>query len=82
MPAGLASGAAAGAGGHPMPRWPALKMALKTNAKAWTFFQQLPPRERRNFVVWIHLAKLAETRERRIRESIRLLAAGRRLGLK
>jgi uncharacterized protein YdeI (YjbR/CyaY-like superfamily) len=56
--------------------------ALKTNAKAWTFFQQLPPRERRNFVVWIHIAKLAATRERRIRESIALLAAGRKLGLK
>ena len=56
--------------------------ALKTNAKAWTFFQQLPPRERRNFVVWIHMAKLADTRERRIRESIALLAAGKKLGLK
>jgi len=56
--------------------------ALKTSAAAWTFFQQLPPRERRNFVVWIHIAKRAETRERRIRESIALLAAGRKLGLK
>ena len=56
--------------------------ALKGNPKAWDFFRQLPRRERRNFVVWIHLAKQAETRERRIRESIRLLAAGRKLGLK
>jgi len=56
--------------------------ALKANAKAWAFFRALPPRERRNFVVWIHIAKQADTRERRIREAIRLLAAGRRLGLK
>lgn len=56
--------------------------AIKTNAKAWTFFQQLAPRERRNFVVWIHMAKRDDTRERRIRESIRRLAAGERLGLK
>jgi len=56
--------------------------AVKTNAKAWAFFRALPPRERRNFVVWIHIAKQAETRERRIREAIRLLAAGKRLGLK
>jgi uncharacterized protein YdeI (YjbR/CyaY-like superfamily) len=32
--------------------------------------------------VWIHTAKRAETRERRIRESIALLAAGKKLGLK
>jgi uncharacterized protein YdeI (YjbR/CyaY-like superfamily) len=56
--------------------------ALKTNAKAWKFFQQLPPTYRRHFVVWIHTAKRPETRDRRIRESIRLLAAGRKLGLK
>jgi uncharacterized protein YdeI (YjbR/CyaY-like superfamily) len=56
--------------------------AFKSNPKAWTFFQTLPRRERRNFVVWIHIARRTETRERRIRESIALLAAGRKLGLK
>ena len=55
--------------------------ALKTKA-AWGFFQQLAPTHRSNFVVWIHIAKRAETREKRIRESIALLAAGKRLGLK
>ena len=56
--------------------------AFATNAKAWAFFRGLPTRERRNFVVWIHTAKRPETRERRIRESITLLAAGKKLGLK
>ena len=56
--------------------------AIKSNPDAWSFFQKLPRRERRNFVVWIHIAKRPETRERRIRESIALLAAGRKLGLK
>jgi uncharacterized protein YdeI (YjbR/CyaY-like superfamily) len=56
--------------------------ALKANFKAWEFFRELAPTYRRNFVVWIHVAKRAETRERRIRESIRLLAAGKKLGLK
>ena len=56
--------------------------ALKTNGKAWEFFRGLAPTHRRNFVVWIHMAKRPETRERRIRESIRLLAAGKKLGLK
>ena len=56
--------------------------ALKASTKAWEFFRTLPRRERRNFVVWIHMAKRAETRETRLRESIRLLAAGKKLGLK
>jgi uncharacterized protein YdeI (YjbR/CyaY-like superfamily) len=56
--------------------------ALKTNPEAWEFFRKLAPTDRRNFVVWIHIAKRAETRERRIRESIGLLAAGKKLGLK
>lgn len=70
----------------PRPKVPLLPAyiakAFKTNAKAWAFFQELPPRQRRDFVVWIHIAKQPETRERRMRESIALLAAGRKLGLR
>jgi len=44
--------------------------------------RELAPTYRRDFVVWIHTAKRLETRERRIRESIALLAAGKKLGLK
>jgi uncharacterized protein YdeI (YjbR/CyaY-like superfamily) len=66
-----------------IPQLPAyIATALKTNAKAWQNFQALPPTYRRNFVVWIHTAKRPETRERRIRESIELLSAGKKLGLK
>jgi uncharacterized protein YdeI (YjbR/CyaY-like superfamily) len=56
--------------------------AIKASAKAWKFFRELTPGHRRNFVVWIHTAKRADTRERRIRESVALLAAGKKLGLK
>jgi uncharacterized protein YdeI (YjbR/CyaY-like superfamily) len=56
--------------------------ALKANPKAWGFFQKLAPSYRRHFVAWIHMAKRPETREKRIRGSIALLAAGRKLGLK
>jgi uncharacterized protein YdeI (YjbR/CyaY-like superfamily) len=56
--------------------------AFRTNSAAWTHFQSLSPGERRNFVVWIHTAKRPDTRDRRIRESIGLLAAGNKLGLK
>ena len=56
--------------------------ALKANPKVWSFFQVLAPTYRRHFVLWIHSAKRPETREKRIRESLALLAAGRKLGLK
>ena len=56
--------------------------AIKGNPKAWKFFQELAPSYRRHFVVWIHIAKRPETREKRIRESVALLAAGKKLGLK
>jgi len=56
--------------------------ALKANPKAWEFFRELAPTHRRNFVVWIHMAKRPETRGKRIRESIALLAARKKLGLK
>jgi uncharacterized protein YdeI (YjbR/CyaY-like superfamily) len=66
-----------------IPELPAyIAKALKANSRAWTFFRELPRTERRNFVVWIHMAKRPETRDRRIRESVALLAAGKKLGLK
>jgi uncharacterized protein YdeI (YjbR/CyaY-like superfamily) len=68
------------------PRIPELPIyisnALKRDAKAWQLFRGLAPTYRRDFVVWIHTAKRPETRERRIRESIELLSAGKKLGLK
>jgi uncharacterized protein YdeI (YjbR/CyaY-like superfamily) len=56
--------------------------ALRAHPGAWRFFRELTPRCRRDFVVWIHIAKRPETRARRMRESISLLAAGKKLGLK
>ena len=66
-----------------IPTLPAyIAHALKASPNAWRFFRKLPPKERRQFVVWIHIAKRPETREKRIRESITMLEAGKRLGLK
>jgi uncharacterized protein YdeI (YjbR/CyaY-like superfamily) len=56
--------------------------AFRANAKAWRFFHELAPTYRRHFVAWIHTAKQPETREKRIRESIKLLVARKKLGLK
>ena len=84
-PAGVAAAPTANryAAHPPIPELPAyVAKAIKTNATAWKFFQQLARTYRRDFVVWIHIAKRPETREKRIRESIALLAAGKKLGLK
>ena len=56
--------------------------ALKTNPRAWQHFQALSPTHRRDFVVWIHTAKRPTTRDKRMRESIAILSAGKQLGLK
>ena len=56
--------------------------AFKSSPKAWRFFQTLPPTARRQYVVWIHVAKRPETRDKRLRASVVLLAAGKQLGLK
>jgi uncharacterized protein YdeI (YjbR/CyaY-like superfamily) len=66
-----------------IPELPAyIARAFRANARAWRYFQSLSRRERRNFVVWIHTARRPDTRDRRIGESITLLAAGNKLGLK
>jgi len=53
--------------------------AFKTNPGAWRHFQALAPTYRRDFVVGIHPAKRPETRDKPIRDSIELLAAGKKL---
>ena len=84
-PAGLAAAPTSNryAPKPPIPELPAyIATAFESNARAWNYFQSLSPRERRNFVVWIHTAKRPDTRDRRIRESIALLAVGSKLGLR
>ncbi len=66
-----------------IPELPAyIARALRANPKAWTFFRELAPTYRRHFVGWIHSAKRSETREKRTREAVALLEAGKKLGLK
>ena len=84
-PAGVAAGPTDNSYA-PRPKVPELPAyfasALKATPEAWRHFNELPRTERRQYVVWVHVAKRAETRERRIRESVALLAAGKKLGLK
>lgn len=84
-PAGLAAAPTSNSYG-PLPTVPELPSyfaeALRANPKARSFYLQLARSDQRPFVVWVHMAKRPETRERRLREAIRLLAAGQKLGLR
>jgi uncharacterized protein YdeI (YjbR/CyaY-like superfamily) len=66
----------------PWPMPPYIETALKANKRAQDYFNQLAPSYRRRYIGWIDSAKREETKLRRLREAIKLLAARRKLGLK
>ena len=68
----------------PMPsKLPAyIQTALKNHPTALRHFEALPPSQRRRSFAWIESAKREETKRRRLKEAIRLLASGKVLGLK
>ena len=66
--------------GAGLPKY--IEKALRANPAAWATFESLAPSYRRDYVGWIDSAKKDTTRERRLREAIGSLAAGRKLGLK
>jgi uncharacterized protein YdeI (YjbR/CyaY-like superfamily) len=68
----------------PIPsRLPAyIQAALRNEPKAARHYEALAPSQRRRYFAWIASAKREETRLRRLKEAIRLLASGRALGLK
>jgi uncharacterized protein YdeI (YjbR/CyaY-like superfamily) len=59
-----------------------IEKPLRANTRAWSYFAQLAPSYRRAYIAWIDSAKREETRQKRLREAISLLAAGKKLGLK
>lgn len=59
-----------------------IETAFKADARVWRFWERLAPSCRRTWIGWIDSAKREETKARRLRESLELLAAGRKLGLK
>ncbi|MDD5542424.1 MAG: YdeI/OmpD-associated family protein [Acidobacteriia bacterium] len=56
--------------------------ALKTHPTAQAFFRQMAPSYQRQYLLWINMAQKEVTRARRVKESVALLAKGRKLGLK
>ena len=61
---------------------PELAKALTANKKAKENFEKLAPSHRRHYIAWIAVAKKAETKKRRIAESIALLEQGKKVGLR
>jgi len=65
-----------------IPLAPEIEKSLKTNQQAWDNFNQLSPGYRKQYVGWLQSAKRPETREKRLKEAIELLARNKKLGMK
>ena len=61
---------------------PYIQTALANHPRALRHFEALGPSQRRRYFAWIESAKHEETKARRLKEAIRLLTAGKILGLK
>ncbi|MDQ6698970.1 MAG: YdeI/OmpD-associated family protein [Acidobacteriota bacterium] len=59
-----------------------IEKGLRDDPRVWKFFDRLAPSCRRAYIGWIDSAKWEETKKKRLREAIGLLAAGKQLGLK
>ena len=55
---------------------------FKSVPAAWEYFRTLAPSHQRHYMMWIHLAKQQETRDRRLAEALRLLSKKQTLGLR
>ena len=66
--------------GSRVPRY--IQEGFKKRPTAWGHFENLAPSQRRRYINWIDTAKQEETKLRRLQEALRLLAAGKKLGLK
>jgi len=59
-----------------------IQAALSDQPKALRHFEALPSSQRRRFYAWVESSKREETKLRRLKGAIRLLASGKVLGLK
>jgi uncharacterized protein YdeI (YjbR/CyaY-like superfamily) len=58
---------------------PAMERAFRTNVRAWTYFEALPPGQRQLLIFRIMDAKQAATRDKRLQQTIAVCAAGKRV---
>lgn len=54
-----------------------LAAALRKNKKAATTFENFPPGQRKEYIVWINEAKSGETRDKRVATAIEWMAEGK-----
>jgi uncharacterized protein YdeI (YjbR/CyaY-like superfamily) len=59
-----------------------LSEALARNRRAKDYFEKLAPTYQKHFIGWIVTARREQTKARRLRASMALLARGEKLGLK
>jgi hypothetical protein len=62
----------------PTPKFFQEALALKTNRAAAENFRALSPTCQREYLVWLSTAKLPETRERRLKQTLAALSKGRK----
>jgi uncharacterized protein YdeI (YjbR/CyaY-like superfamily) len=83
---GLERAPTARSGDAPRPSLTAIpayiEQELRADERAWSEFEQLPPSCRREYLGWIDSAKRQETKDKRLREAVGMLKAGKKLGLK
>ena len=63
---------------EPLPMPESLTQALKSNRAAAAFFDSLKPTYQREYIAWVTYVKTDEAKARRLEETLRALAAGRK----
>jgi len=58
-----------------------IEQAIRKNARAWKFFENLAPSYRRLYVTWVDSAKREVTKQSRLRQAIEMLKSGRKPGI-
>lgn len=61
---------------------PEVEKALKVSKKAWQNFSAMTPGYQKQYVGWLMTAKREATREKRLKEAVRLLEKNQKLGMK
>ena len=70
------------AAGENLPLEQEVEKSLRANQQAWDNFNALAPGYRKQYVGWLQSAKKPETRKKRLKEAIGLLASNKKLGMK
>jgi uncharacterized protein YdeI (YjbR/CyaY-like superfamily) len=62
----------------PLPMPPVLAKGLNEHKAAAAFFERLKPTYQREYMAWIGSAKLPETQQKRLKETLKALSAGKK----